>query len=405
MPGLRPILPILAAAVVGCGCGSTPAGGEEASNAPLLVRNATPDFDHFVSDPSAKQRRWMRRNYFQIRGYTRFFEDNAMPWRPPPAFFYKDLYAIYPSSHSRLIAKHPEWQLRDRFGQPLYIPYECTGTGCSQYAADIGNPSWRNHWIAQAKRTFARSRRKDPRGRGYDGIFVDDVNLERKVSYGDASPATPVDPRTGSPIDEQTWQLYMAEFLEQIRRAFPRAEIMHNSLWWLEHSDPEVRRQNEAADWVELERGFNDPGIVGGGGTYGYETLLAHVDWLHRLGKGVLLGPELETVAQARYELANYFLVRSGRDAIESDFRTDPPGARGSRLWSGWRVDPGLAAGSRRELASGLWQRDFERGAAVVNPPGGATATVSFELPHTNLAGETARSFVLEPRSGDVYVR
>ena len=403
--GLR-LIPILAVAAAACGCGSAPADVDEADgNQPRLVRNATAEFDRFLTDPSGERKRWIRRHYFQIRGYSRFFEDEAMPWRPPPAFFYKDLYAIYASSHSRLLAKHPEWRLRDALGRPLYIPYECTGSGCPQYAADIGNPSWRNHWIAQAKRTFARSRRKDPRGRGYVGIFVDDVNLELHVSHGDASPASPLDPRTGSTIDEQAWQVYMVEFLEQIRRAFPRVQIMHNSLWWLSHSDPEVRRQNEAADWIELERGFNDSGIVAGDGQYGYETLLEHIDWLHGLGKRVLLGPELETVAEARYELANYFLVRSGRDAIESDFRADPPGVGGSGYWRGWQVDPGPATGSRRELANGLWRRDFARGAAAVNPPGGRTATVSFDSPHTNLAGETALSFALQARSGDVYVR
>ena len=403
--GLR-LIPILAVVAAACGCGFAPTALDQANgNKPLLVRNATAAFDHFLTDPSGKRKRWIRRHYFQIRGYTRFFEDNAMPWRPPPAFFYKDLYAIYASSHSRLIAKHPEWRLRDELGRPLYIPYECTGAGCPQYAADIGNPSWRNHWIAQAKRTFARSKRKDPRGRGYVGIFVDDVNLELHVSYGDASPASPLDPRTGSIMDEQAWQGYMADFLEQIRRAFPRVEIMHNPLWWLDHSDPEVQRQNRAADWIELERGFNDPGIVAGNGEYGYETFLDHIDWLHRLGNRVLLGPELETLDQARYELANYFLVRRGRDAIESDYRTDPPGGAGPGYWNGWQVDPGRATGAHRRLPNGLWQRDFARGVALVNPPGGATAVFTFERPHTNLAGETAASFELEARSGDVYVR
>ena len=121
--------------------------------------------------------------------------------------------------------------------------------------------------------------------------------------------------------------------------------------------DPEVQRQNRAADWIELERGFNDPGIVAGNGEYGYETFLDHIDWLHRLGNRVLLGPELETLDQARYELANYFLVRRGRDAIESDYRTDPPGGAGPGYWNGWQVDPGRATGLRRLLPNGLWQR------------------------------------------------
>lgn len=388
------------------GLGPSPAAVDSAHGArPLLVRNATSEFDHFLTNPSGARKRWIRRHYFQIRGYTRFFEDVAMPWRPPPAFFYKDLYAIYAPRQDGLIDANPDWVLRDQAGEPLFIPYGCGRSRCPQYAADIGNPRWRAHWIAQARRTFARSRRKDPGRHGYEGIFVDDVNLEMRVSYGNGDDAVPIDPRTGAPMDEQAWQGYMAEFLEQIREAFPQRRIMHNSLWWLSHSDPEVRRQVRAADWVELERGFNDSGIVGGDGPFGYETLLDHIEWLQRQGVRVLLGPELQNIEQARYELANYFLVRRGRDAIESDFRADPPGPGGQGYWRGWRVDPGRATGSREELANGLWRRDFAHGAAVANPPGASPASVSFKRPHTNLAGETARRFVLEPRSGDVYVR
>jgi hypothetical protein len=380
-------------------------GPDDARGAqPLLLRNATSEFDRFLTDPPASRKRWIRRNYFQIRGYSRFFEDVAMPWRPPPAQFYKDLYAIYTSSQSGLISRHPDWVLRDLLGQPLFIPYECRGVRCPQYAADIGNPRWRAHWIAQARRIFERSRRKDPRGHGYAGIFIDDVNLELRTSYGNGRAAVPFDPRTGTLMDEQAWQVYMAGFVEQVRAALPRVKIMHNSLWWLPHSDPEVRRQNRAADWIELERGFNDSGIVAGSGTYGYETFLAHIAWLQRNGNRVLLGPDLESVDQARYELANYFLVRQGRDAIESDFRTDPPTRGRSDFWPGWRVNPGRATGAAGPLATGLWRRDFTRGTAIVSPPGGPTATVAFERPHTNLEGETARSFELEPRSGDVYV-
>ena len=35
----------------------------------------------------------------------------------------------------------------------------------------------------------------------------------------------------------------MAEFMEQIRRELPGAEIVHNSLWFDGDSDPYIRRQ------------------------------------------------------------------------------------------------------------------------------------------------------------------
>ena len=379
----------------------TPAQAAE----PLLVRNAISEFDRFLVDPSEARQRWIGRHYFQMRGYSPFFERNAMPWGPPPTSFAQNLYAIYNPAERDLVEAHPDWLLRDLLGRPLYIPHECAEGSCPQYAADVGNPRWRRHWIKRARRIFGAGERRDRDGRGYVGVYIDDVNLELRASDGFGVDLLPFDPRTLQPMTEQAWQLYFVEFLEQIREAFPRAQITHNPLWWMDHSDPEVRRQVAAADWIELERGFNDAGITPGDGRFGYETLLAHIDWLHRRQKRVILQPYLETEEQARYELANYFLVRRGRDAINSKYRSDPPSGGVSSLWRGWNVNPGPPERRRELLESGLWRRRFERGTALVSPPGGPAATVTFQRPHTNLAGERGRRFELTPQSGDVYVR
>ena len=126
---------------------------------------------------------------------------------------------------------------------------------------------------------------------GYAGIFIDDVNMEMKVSNGNGDFTRPIDPRTGQPMSDTDWRRYVAEFTEQIRAAFPDKEIIHNSLWWMDHNDPYVQRQVAAADYVELERGFNDTGITGGTGQWSYENYLAYVDWLHSLGKGAVYEP------------------------------------------------------------------------------------------------------------------
>ena len=191
----------------------------------------------------------------------------------------------------------------------LYIPFDCDGGSCTQYAGDIGNPHFRAHWIAEAKQQAAR----------YRGIFVDDVNLEFRVSNGAGEDVVPRDPRTGAPMREADWRRYMAEFTEQVRAAMPNKEIVHNALWFTGTSDPFVRRQVDAATHVELERGVNDPGL-GGGGQFGYESFLGYIDWLHGRGKGVVLDSYADTRAEVEYELASY---SSPADAI----RSAPPGA------------------------------------------------------------------------------
>lgn len=329
-----------------------------------FLRNATSAFDQLLVGSTPAQRQWMGSKYFRMRGYPPFF-DQALGWAPPTQF-YKDLYAIYNPSEQVLVTQHPDWVLRDASGQQLYIEYDCSGGTCPQYAADVGNPEWRAHWIADAGEQVAK---------GYEGIFIDDVNLEMRISNGNGVPVRPTDPRTGQPMTDSDWRRYMAEFLEEIRAAFPDTEITHNPHWWLSHSDPFVQRQTDAADVIELERGFNDRGIHGGGGTYGFETYLAHVDWLHSRGKSVIYEPYGLDATSREFELASYFLVQDGDDMIASDHLANP-----NNFWTGWEADLGAAAGPRYAW-NGLLRRDFAGGTVLVNQPNAAARTI-------DLAGE-----------------
>ena len=149
------------------------------------------------------------------------------------AWTYRDLYAVY--RDDELAREHPEWILHDAAGRKLYIPFDCGGGTCTQYAGDIGDPAFRAHWIAEASDQAAR----------YRGIFVDDVNLEPRVSNGQGDQVMPLDPRTGRTMTESDWRRYIAEFTEQIGRALPDKEIVHNSLWFAGHRDPSVQRAAE----------------------------------------------------------------------------------------------------------------------------------------------------------------
>jgi hypothetical protein len=351
-----------------------------------VFRNATSSFDNYTSAATPAQQQWIRDHYYRMRGYPPFF-DQALRWAPPTEF-YKDLYAIY-SDDQTLASQHPDWVLRDGSGNKLYIPWACNGTSCTQFAGDVGNPAFRQYWIDQAKTQVAK---------GYKGIFIDDVNMEMRVGNGAGNFVRPMDPRTGQPMTDSDWRRYVAEFTEQIRAQIPGVTITHNALWWVNQEDPFVQREIDSADVIDLERGANDSGLVGGDGTYGYETFLAHIDWLHARGKSVIFAPELSTPAQRQYEIASYFLVSNGTDAISSSYQSDP-----DNWWSGWETDLGAAQGSRYRW-NGLLRRDFAGGFVLVNEPGASQKTVSLGGGFKDLDGNSVESVTLGARQGAVLV-
>ena len=141
-----------------------------------LTRPAESDFDRHTLAPNPAQQAFMAEHFWRMRTYAPYF-DERLSWFPN-AWTYRDLYAIYRDDD---LASSIRWILRDASGDPLYIPFDCDGGSCTQYAGDIGNPHFRAHWIAEAKQQAAR----------YRGIFVDDVNLEFRVSNGAGEDVVP----------------------------------------------------------------------------------------------------------------------------------------------------------------------------------------------------------------------
>ena len=353
-----------------------------------FMRNATSSFDSVVTNATQPQQSWMQQHYDRFRAYPPFF-DRFLSWAPP-ADLYIDAYAIYQAPGGTpgtdLIQNHPDWVLRDSAGKKLYIPSGCGGGTCPQYAADFGNPGWRSYFI-----DFLRSQL----ARGYDGAHIDDVNLEMRVGDGSGNFVRPIDPRTGAPMTDSNWNRYMADFMVQIRNAFPGVNISQNPLWFAPHSDPSVQRQTDAADVIEMERGFNDRGLNGGNDRFSYTTYLDHVDWLHARGKSVVFEPYDLDAKSANFEVASYLLVKEREDMITSDFHANP-----GDWWSGWDVNLGSSNGARYGW-QGLIRRDFANGLALVNKPDAPPITVSLSGDWTDLSGNrVSGSITLGPRQG-----
>ncbi len=351
-----------------------------------FTKAAESGFDSYTLNPSAARQQWMRDHYWRMRTYPPYF-DTRTDWYPG-AWAYKDAYAIYRGSS--LASEHPDWILKDIEGNRLYIPYACDGSSCTQYAADVGNPEWRRHYIDAAKSYIAR---------GYRGIFVDDVNFAFMVGNGAGQLVAPVDPRTGARMTHDAWQRYFAEFMEQLRADLPAgAEIVQNQVYFhVGLSSPYVKRAIDAATHIEVERGINDMGIRGGSGQFGFETVLAWVDYAHSRGKGVIY--DIQTDWGREYALATYFLTSTSNDGIGMEAGSLP-----DAWWTGWDTDLGAAL-TGRYTWNGTFRRDFERGSVFVNQPDQPARTLTPEGSWTRLDGSAVTSVTLASRDGLVLLR
>ena len=355
--------------------------------------DAKSNFDRWTKSPTKADRAWMRENYYRMQTYSPYF-DRRLDWYQD-AWVYKDAYALKPGWS--ITREHPEWVLRDGGGNMLYIPYACSGGTCSQYAADLGNIEFRNWWLGALA---------DVMSAGYIGVWVDDVNLKWKVGNGDKKFVNPIDPRTGAEMTYANYQRYFAEFMEDIRSRFPNAEIAHNAIWSTKAADGNdqyLERQVLAADYINLERGVTDNGIKGGTGRYGFETLLNYIDWVHDLGRNVIMDDDDSTSAQERdLELAVYFLINNGGDMLSADGDRDRMNP--DNFWSGYLTNIGDALGDRYKVG-GVFRRDFTCGVVVVNQPQQRARTVDLGESMQDLDGNLVDSVTLGESEGEVLVR
>jgi hypothetical protein len=362
-----------------------PAGADSAGSPGSVnfVRPAESSFDKYTKDD--RHAAFMNQKYWRMRAYGPYF-DSRLSWAPA-TWMYMNAYAIY--RDQEVARDHPEWILRDKNGNRLYIPFGCENGTCPQYAADIGNPEWREHFISIAAEKMQL---------GYKGLFIDDVNMRLTVGNGNGDDVAPVDPRTGREMTEATWRRYMADFMEQVRKRLPHIEIVHNSVWFAP-AGPDVDRQIRAADVIEVERGINDGGLTGGNGFWSLRNLLRYIDRVHQLGANVVLDSYVDSVAEREYGLAGYFLISNGGDGIGND-----RGSRPDDWWVGYDTELGAPLGSRYEWA-GLIRRDFERGTVLLNPPDSPTRTVDVGSGHRRVDGTPVTEVRLGAARGVVLTR
>jgi Hypothetical glycosyl hydrolase family 15/S-layer homology domain len=335
-------------------------------------------FDEYTDDPSVRDRAWMRDHYEFMTVWSPYF-DSRLSWFPK-GVEYSDVMALKDRDH-------PEWILEDSSGDPLYVDFACSGGSCPQYAADIGNQDFRDWFIAELKAVAAE---------GYAGFYLDDVNMSWRISNG-SERVEPIDPRTGKTMTLGAWRRYMADFVEQIERQ-TKGIIVHNPLWTADSphfNDPTVARQLAAADWVQIEHGYNDGGLRGGDGRYAAQSLFAYVDWVHSLGTKVMWLEE-DGGSDAKHEsnLAAYLLTYAPGDVISTE---DWAAIAPDSIWEGYLLDLGAPL-ARRTQTQGLFRREFQHGTVLVNEPDNNTKTV--QITGTRIDGTRVSQVSIPPGTG-----
>ena len=223
-------------------------------------------------------------------------------------------------------------------------------------AADFGNPAYRAWWIAQAVAAGRRPARALRRRRVHGA-----PRLHRRRGRDQR-------PRPAHRDDHDRGQLAALHGGLHGRAARPRSRPPRSSTTssgTRATRAPTSLRELAAASAVAIEKGFNDPAIVGGSGTYGWETLAGFVERRQAAGRGVILDGYADAPAARLYGLAALAPARHRHDRPRQR-RLD----RADPLLDRLRRPTSARPSNTRYAWSGVWRRDFANGSVLVNPPG-----------------------------------
>ncbi|MDP9055009.1 MAG: NPCBM/NEW2 domain-containing protein [Acidobacteriota bacterium] len=356
-----------------------------------FMEYAQSNFDSFTSSPNSARQQWMQQNFARMAVWSPYF-DSRTSWYPN-AYVYQDLYGIFPGSW--VTSAHPEWILHDQWGNWLYIPFNCGGGSCPMLAGDVANPAFRSWWIGNTQNVM--------NGGNYKNIFIDDVNMEFRVSDGWANQVAPIDSTTGQTMSYGAWRSYIATFTQQIRAALPWAQIMENTIWFAnasgnQDSDSSIQTQIGTASQLNLERGIaSDPGLTGGTGFWSVYNYFAFIDRVHAKGVGVNFQEYSLTPDQQQYGLASYFLISGGDDSLGDQTATP------TNWWSGYNVNLGTPNGPR-SYNNGVFQRSFSGGMVLLGEPGLSNRTIQLPGTFQKLDGSSVSSVSLGGSQGIILL-
>jgi hypothetical protein len=343
--------------------------------------------DAYTVAPTPAIEQWFDTYFQRMAVYAPYFNTRTA-WYPN-GLLYDDMYAVAPGT--TVYNQYPQWIMHDQYGNQLYLNWGCSNGTCPAYAGDFANPAYRAWWISNAQATLSQG--------NYKGLWIDDVNMNMLVSDANGNTVDPIDDATGQPMTYDAWMGYVAQFMTQVRAAFPNIEITENVIWFsgpvgVFDAYPAIQTQLATATNLNLERGItNDPNLTGGTGMWSIYNFFSYIDRMHALGPSVTLEEYQVTPAQQQYGLASYFLINNGNDRI-GDMSTTP-----GSWFNGYSVALGAPTGPRT-YNSGVFQRNFTNGIVLLGEPGLATQTITLPGTFQTLDGTWVSSVSLSGSQG-----
>jgi len=251
---------------------------------------------------------------------------------------------------------HPEWFLQNPAGGRI-----SEGDYSWLWMADIGNAGYQQQWTSNVLKLLASG--------PWDGVMMDDTNTTAKYHTEPSNIAK-------YPTDAA----YQAAVRSMLAYAGPRIQAagklaIPNIGSWSEY--PEV-----AKEWLQYVSGGIDemfakwsatPG-QGYRDTEGWKTQIEEIQSTERMGKRFLAITQAATgdTQAIRYGWASVLLAADGHTAYTAAANYD------SETWSSeYEAQIGEPASSAKELAGGVWERNFTGGLVLVNP---TTTTVEVNL-------------------------
>ena len=347
--------------------------------------------DPWTSTYSASMQQWFQGHFSSMVGFSPYADSRTWWW--PQTSVYHDLYGITPGSWAA--TTHPEWILKDQWGNWLYIPWNCSGT-CPLFAGDVANPAFRSYVLGDMWNTVNNG--------NYAGLFVDDSNMEFRVGDGWGNQIPPIDTNTGQVMSWTAWRSYIATFEQQIRSTFPNKMLMENAIWFstggtgVLGQDPYIQAQLRTANVINLERGIaSDGGLTGGTGFWSVYNFFNFVDIIHATGAGVNFEEYQLSPAGQEYGLASWLLISNGKDSLGDGTATP------SNWFSGYSLDLGSALGPRT-YSNGIYQRNFTGGMVVLAEPGLPGQTIWLPQWFQRIDGSWVNSVYLQGSQGAVLI-
>ncbi len=281
------------------------------------------------------------------------------------------------------LANHPDWFSEDESGRRVEWH-----TWRGNWQMDVGSPDYQAQWAANVQSELQRY--------GWDGVVVDDVNVDYRPHVG--SRALREYPT------QRSYQAATRSFLAHVGPRLTGAGflVIPNI-----QADPVLADDDLWADWIQFTSGGTreywmkwGSGADGHYGAGGWSDLMSVFETVQRAGK-IFLTTTTAPASDVRTQRWGRASFLVGWNGGPSAFIFDPNAA--ADPWtSEWTADIGRPLGPRARIGADVWRRAYSGGAALVNISERSAQTVELGSSYLTPEGLPVTEITLAPMSGVV---